>query len=94
MGGRRYRRIPARDLTHELRNIGVVADRSFDQRSMRSQMRSANRSGAEIALIIGDQEVSEETVAIRMLRDEESEQIVVPRNEAVAEVRSLLGLDS
>ncbi|MFL2986242.1 MAG: histidine--tRNA ligase [Candidatus Poriferisodalaceae bacterium] len=85
---------PARDLTHELRNIGVVADRSFDQRSMRSQMRSANRSGAEIALIIGDQEVSEETVAIRMLRDEESEQIVVPRNEAVAEVRSLLGLDS
>ena len=84
----------ARDLTHELRNIGVVADRSFDQRSMRSQMRSANRSGAEIALIIGDQEVSEETVAIRMLRDDESGQIVVPRNEVVAEVESLLGLDS
>ncbi|GIT68664.1 MAG: hypothetical protein Ct9H300mP26_3510 [Acidimicrobiales bacterium] len=61
---------------------------------MRSQMRSANRSGAEIALIIGDQEVSEETVAIRMLRDDESGQIVVPRNEVVAEVESLLGLDS
>ena len=57
-------------------------------------MRSANRSGAEIALIIGDQEVSEETVAIRMLRDDESGQIVVPRNEVVAEVESLLGLDS
>ena len=84
----------ARDLTHELRNIGVVADRSFDQRSMRSQMRSANRSGAEIALIIGEQEVSEETVAIRMLRDDESGQIVVPRNAVVAEVESLLGLDS
>ena len=84
----------ARDLTHELRNIGDVADRYFDQRSMRSQIRSANRSGAEIALIIGDQEVSEETVAIRMLRDDESGQIVVPRNEVVAEVESLLGLDS
>ena len=61
---------------------------------MRSQMRSANRSGAEIALIIGDQEVSEETVAIRMLRDDESGQIVVPRNAVVSEVESLLGLDS
>lgn len=82
----------ARDLTHELRNSGVVADRSFDQRSMRSQMRSANRSGAEIALIIGDEEVNQETVAIRMLRDEGTEQIVTPRSAAIAEVQRLLGL--
>ncbi|MDG2113056.1 MAG: histidine--tRNA ligase, partial [Actinomycetota bacterium] len=49
----------ARDLTHQLRAAGVRADRSFDGRSMRSQMRSADRSGAEIALIIGEQELAE-----------------------------------
>ena len=84
----------ARDLTHILRDHGLTADRSFDQRSMRSQMRSANRSEAEIALIIGEQEVDEDTVAIRMLRDEEIGQIVVPRSSAVAEVQRLLGLES
>ena len=57
-------------------------------------MRSANRSEAEIALIIGEQEVDEDTVAIRMLRDEEIGQIVVPRSSAVAEVQRLLGLES
>ena len=83
----------ARDLTHSLRDHGVTADRSFDQRSMRSQMRSANRSEAEIALIIGEEEVNEETVAIRMLRDEEIGQIVVPRSSVIAEVQRLLGLE-
>ena len=84
----------ARDLTHQLRNLGIVADRAFDGRSMRSQMRSADRSGAEIALIIGEQELADQTVAIRMLRDEEAAQTIVPRDEILREVERLLGLDS
>jgi len=37
--------------------------------------------------------VNEETVAIRMLRDEEIGQIVVPRSSVIAEVQRLLGLE-
>ena len=70
------------------------ADRAFDGRSMRSQMRSADRSGAEIALIIGEQELADQTVAIRMLRDEEAGQVIVPRDEILREVERLLGLHS
>ncbi len=84
----------ARDLTHQLRNRGIVADRAFDGRSMRSQMRSADRSGAEIALIIGEQELADQTVTIRMLRDEEAGQVIVPRDEILREVERLLGLHS
>ena len=61
---------------------------------MRSQVRSADRSGAQIALIIGEQEIDESTISIRMLRDDQAEQLVVPRDQVVSQVRQLLGLDS
>jgi histidyl-tRNA synthetase len=57
-------------------------------------MRSADRSGAEIALIIGEQELADQTVAIRMLRDEEAAQTIVSRDEILREVERLLGFDS
>ena len=79
----------ARDLTHLLRASGISADRSFDSRSMRSQMKAADRSGAALAVIIGDQELADDMVAIRRLR-EISDQILVPRSEMVDRVRSML----
>ena len=84
----------ARDLTNSLREAGIAADRSFDQRSMRSQMRSADRSGAAIALIVGEQELSESVVTLRKLRDDEADQISIPRSDIVNEVRLILGLES
>ena len=84
----------ARDLTHQLRQRGIVADRNFDNRSMRSQMRSADRSGAEIALIIGEQELADQTVAIRMLRGDKAPQTVVARDEILNQVQQLLGPES
>jgi histidyl-tRNA synthetase len=42
----------ARDLTMELRSAGVRADRAFDDRSFKSQLKSAMRSGARFALAV------------------------------------------
>jgi histidyl-tRNA synthetase len=42
----------ARDLTAELRRAGVRADRAFDRRSFKAQMKVALRSGARLALVI------------------------------------------
>ncbi|HWD25170.1 MAG TPA: histidine--tRNA ligase, partial [Acidimicrobiales bacterium] len=55
----------ARDLAHELRRAGVTTDRTFDNRSMKSQLRHANASGARYALIVGAREAASGTVAIR-----------------------------
>ena len=41
--------VAARDLTAELRRAGLRADRAFDGRSMKSQMKQADRSGARLA---------------------------------------------
>ncbi|MGH9189643.1 MAG: histidine--tRNA ligase, partial [Acidimicrobiales bacterium] len=58
----------ALELTHELRDAGVAADRAFDGRSMKSQFKSADRSGARLALVIGEREVAAGTVTVRDLR--------------------------
>jgi histidyl-tRNA synthetase len=58
----------ARDLTALLRRAGIGADRAFDGRSMKSQMKAADRSGATIALIIGEDEAEAGEVTIRDLR--------------------------
>ena len=58
----------ARDLTIELRRAGFSADRAFDGRSMKSQMKSADRSGAALVLIVGEDEASTGSVTVRDLR--------------------------
>ena len=58
----------ARDLTAELRRAGLRADRAFDDRSMKSQLKSADRSGAAVALIVGPDEKAAGTVTLRPLR--------------------------
>ncbi|MFT7646899.1 MAG: histidyl-tRNA synthetase [Candidatus Poriferisodalaceae bacterium] len=80
----------ARDISTELRRAGITADRSYDGRSMRSQMRAADRSGAALALIIGEQEINDGTIAVRHLRDDETGQIMIPRELVVSEVSRLL----
>jgi histidyl-tRNA synthetase len=75
-------------LTHELRAAGVRADRSFDSRSMKSQMKQASRTGAAVAVIIGEQEAADDTAMVRDLRT--SEQEAVARAEVIDRVRKLL----
>ena len=47
----------ARVLSHELRRAGLRADRAFDGKSPKSQFKSADRSGARLALVIGPDEL-------------------------------------
>ena len=56
---------------------------------MKSQIKSADRSGALVALVIGPKELAEGTVTLRPLRNEE-EQRIVGRADIVAELRALL----
>jgi histidyl-tRNA synthetase len=76
-------------LTAELRAAGLRVDRAFDGRSMKSQIKSADRSGALVALVIGPQELAAGTVGLRPLRGD-AEQRAVPRADIVAELRGFL----
>jgi histidyl-tRNA synthetase len=79
----------ARDLALELRRGGVAVDRAESGRSPKSQMKSADRSGARYALLLGDDERAEGTVTIRSLRDE-AEQRSIARADLLDELRKLL----
>jgi histidyl-tRNA synthetase len=76
-------------LTAELRRAGLRTDRGFDGRSMKSQIKSADRSGALVALVIGPQEILDGTVGLRPLRVDE-DQRTVPRGDVVRELRAFL----
>ncbi len=77
----------ARDVTAALRRAGLRADRAFDGRSMKSQLKSADRSGARVALIVGPDELAAGTVSVRPLRTP-GDQRTVPVADVVAAVRA------
>jgi histidyl-tRNA synthetase len=76
-------------IADELRRAGISTDRSFDQRSMKAQMKAADRSGADVAVIIGTSEVDAGVVTLRALRDERPQETVA-RAELVETVRKWL----
>ncbi len=82
----------AKDLVWELRRGGISADRGFGSRSMRAQMKLADRSGARLALIVGADEHARGVVSLRRLRGDDSgdAQDEVPAGDVVARVRELL----
>jgi len=82
----------ATKLVDELRNHGLSVERAFDGRSMKSQMKVADKSGARFALLIGPQEQVAGQVTIRDLRsaDHEQAQSQVARGDVVATVSNLL----
>ncbi len=79
----------ARDITHELRRADIAADRAFDRRSMKAQMKAADRSGARVVVIVGEDEVAAGTVTLRDLRGEGGQQ-QVDRTDLVNHLRKLL----
>lgn len=72
-------------LAEQLRRSGVRAERSFGGRSMKSQMKAADRSGARWALLIGPDELSDGVVSLRPMRDH-ADGAPVQRRVARAEV--------
>lgn len=79
----------ARDLSVELRRAGISADRAFDGRSMKSQMKAADKSGAALVLIVGSDEAAADSVTIRDMRGDTGQETVT-RVSAVAVVASRL----
>jgi len=83
----------ATTLVDELRRGGFAAVRAYDGRSMKAQMRVADRSGARVAVIVGPAERDAGEVTMRDLRagDGESAQRRVARGDLLATLSELTG---
>jgi histidyl-tRNA synthetase len=80
----------ARDLSVALREAGLRVDRGFDHRSLKAQLKVADRSKALAALIIGPEESAAGTVTVRPMRGG-GEQRAVPTDQVADVVRMMRG---
>jgi len=76
-------------IADELRTAGIAAERAYDGRNMRSQMKVANRAKAPWALIVGEEEMANDSVTLRDMQGETG-QTQVPRSALVAELHTRL----
>ena len=76
-------------IADNLRTAGFRVDRAFDGRSMKAQMKVADRSGAHIAIIIGSDEAAALSCTLRDLKT--SEQRLVLEADLVENLSALVG---
>ena len=78
----------AAEVCNLLRNNAISVDRAFDNRSMKAQMKAADRSGATIALIIGTDEVAAGHIIVRPMNS--GQQYAIAQDQIVAAIRNEL----
>ena len=76
-------------LAWQLRGAGVGVDMAYGDRGLKGAMRAADRSGARLALVLGDRDIEAGTVGVKDLAT--GDQVSVPTGAVVGEVLSRLG---
>jgi len=78
-------------ITADVRAAGMRVDRAYEQRSMKGQMKAADRSGAKFAVIIGTDELDKAAVVVRPLRGERAnDQSTIPRVDLISYLQKVL----
>jgi histidyl-tRNA synthetase len=62
-------------LMHELRTQGLRVDMDLDGKSLKSQMKKADRAGARYALIVGSQELADKQAPLRDMKTGEQTEL-------------------
>ena len=84
-------KLAALKLTDSLRSAGVPALLAFGERSLKSQLKSANKAGVRYAAIIAEDELSRGVVTLRDM--DTGEQTEIPLDEVAAQVALKLATD-
>ena len=77
-------------LVSELRHRAVPALVTYGQKSLRAQLRDANRAGVSVAAIIGEEELQKGVIQLKWL--DRGEQETLPREEAIQKLVDLFAL--
>ncbi|WPF67687.1 histidine--tRNA ligase [Corynebacterium sp. 21KM1197] len=86
--GASAKRVMAR-MINDLRVAGVRADMAYGDRGLKGAMKGADRAGAKVALVLGDQEIEAGTVAVKNLAAHEQKDVALEA--VVGAVREVLG---
>ena len=75
-------------LSASLRAVNLRVERAYGAKSMKSQMKSANKSGAAVAVIIGEDEVARGVATVRPMNG--GEQSEIPLGQVVTAVSDIV----
>jgi len=64
-------------ISEELRESGLKIALNMDESSFKSQMKKADKSNAELAIIIGDDEVEKQVVQVKFIRSTGSQETIL-----------------
>ncbi|WP_191372974.1 histidine--tRNA ligase [Corynebacterium stationis] len=64
-------------IINKLRQAGISSDMSYGDRGLKGAMKGADRAGARFALVLGDQELANGTVALKDLAAHEQEDVAL-----------------
>ena len=81
-------RMKAFSLVQRLRAAGIRADLDHCGRSLKAQFKYANKTGAPLTAVIGDEEAANGTVKLKRMSDGEEQ--TVPVEDAVGTVRNMI----
>ena len=72
----------------ELRKTGASCETDLLGRSLKSQMREADRQHADFVVIVGEQELRQQQIVLKNMND--GEQMSLPAENIVAELQKLI----
>ncbi|MDP2941892.1 MAG: histidine--tRNA ligase [Candidatus Omnitrophota bacterium] len=75
-------------LVMELRKVGISADIDYEGRSLKAQMRAADKIGARLAALIGGDEIKNHSITVRNMHTKE--QSSIPERSFVSEIERML----
>ncbi len=77
----------AQKLVHDLRLLGISADYDKLDRSVKAQMKQANKLGCKYSLIVGDNEIAEGKIMLKNMALGESKEIALDAQTIANEIR-------
>ena len=64
-------------LLQQLRNADIRSDMAYGERGLKGAMKAADKSGAKLAIVLGDEEVANALIQIKNLRDSSQVQVAI-----------------
>lgn len=78
----------AMEVLNRLRNVDIRTDRDYNGRSMKAQMKYADKLGAKLVVLMGEDEVNRGIFAIRNMNNRE--QVEAESSQLIAEIQKML----
>ena len=62
-------------LVYGLRNAGISAERDYLSRSVKAQMKYANKTGAQFSAVIGDDDIAAKSASVKNMQTGETDNV-------------------